>query len=169
MTIVVIDGVGGGIGAQIVQRLRKEGVHDLSVIALGTNAVATQRMVDAGANRGASGENAIRVSVAMADCIMGPIGIVLPNAMMGEITPAIAESVLAARGKKLLLPLNQPHVTRSSAWRKKMSTISSRMLLRNSTSSSRTWIDIDKRMSLIWLKVGTKSTLLIPRRSAVSV
>ena len=111
MTIMVIDGVGGGIGAQIVQRLRKEGVHDLSVIALGTNAVATQRMVDAGADRGASGENAIRVSVATADYIMGPIGIVLPNAMMGEITPAIAESVFAARGKKLLLPLNQPHVT----------------------------------------------------------
>lgn len=111
MTIAVIDGVGGGIGAQIVQRLRKEGVHDLSVIALGANAVATQRMVDAGADRGASGENAIRVSVATTDCIMGPIGIVLPNAMMGEITPVIAESVLAARGKKLLLPLNQPHIT----------------------------------------------------------
>jgi len=111
MTVMVIDGVGGGIGAQIVQRLRKEGVHDLSVIALGTNAVATQKMVDAGADRGASGENAIRVSVATADYIMGPIGIVLPNAMMGEVTPVIAESVLAALGKKLLLPLNQPHIT----------------------------------------------------------
>ena len=111
MTVMVIDGVGGGIGAQIVQRLRKEGVHDLSVIALGTNAVATQKMVDAGADRGASGENAIRVSVATADYIMGPIGIVLPNEMMGEVTPVIAESVLAALGKKLLLPLNQPHIT----------------------------------------------------------
>jgi hypothetical protein len=83
----------------------------MSLIALGTNAVATQRMVEAGADRGASGENAIRVSVGEADFIVGPIGVVLPNAMMGEVTPVIAAAVLAARGKKLLLPLNQPHVT----------------------------------------------------------
>jgi len=111
LTIVVIDGVGGGIGAQIVQRLRKESRREMSLIALGTNAVATQRMVEAGADRGASGENAIRVSVGEADFIVGPIGVVLPNAMMGEVTPVIAAAVLAARGKKLLLPLNQPHVT----------------------------------------------------------
>jgi hypothetical protein len=108
-TIAVIDGVGGGIGAQIVERLKKECLENTSVIALGTNAVATQRMVNAGADRGASGENAIRVSVGLADFIIGPIGIVLPNAMMGEITPAIAEGVFNSRGRKLLLPLNQPH------------------------------------------------------------
>jgi hypothetical protein len=108
-TIVVIDGVGGGIGAQIVERLKKESLEGVSVIALGTNAVATQRMVNAGADRGASSENAIRVSVGLGDIIVGPIGVVLPNAMMGEITPAIAEAVFNARGKKLLLPLNQPH------------------------------------------------------------
>jgi hypothetical protein len=111
VTIVVIDGVGGGIGSQIVQRLCREPLDEMSILALGTNAVATQRMVEAGAHRGASGENAIRVSVGTADYVLGPIGIVLPNAMMGEITPAVAEAVLAARGKKLLLPLNQPHVT----------------------------------------------------------
>jgi len=110
MTIAVIDGIGGGIGAQIVERLRKENMPDVSILALGANAVATQRMVDAGADRGASGENAIRVSVASADYVLGPIGIVLPNAMMGEITPGIAEAVFGARGKKLLLPLSQPHV-----------------------------------------------------------
>jgi hypothetical protein len=108
-TIVVIDGVGGGIGAQIIERLKKESLEGVSVIALGTNAVATQRMVNAGADRGASGENAIRVSVGLGDIIIGPIGVVLPNAMMGEITPAVAEAVFSARGKKLLLPLNQPH------------------------------------------------------------
>jgi hypothetical protein len=108
-TIVVIDGVGGGIGAQVVERLKRESFDGVSVIALGTNAVATQRMVNAGAERGASGENAIRVSVGLGDIIVGPIGVVLPNAMMGEITPAIAEAVFNARGKKLLLPLNQPH------------------------------------------------------------
>jgi len=110
VTIVVIDGIGGGIGAQIVERLRRESLPDCSILVLGANAVATQRMVDAGADRGASGENAIRVSVGSADFILGPIGIVLPNAMMGEITPAIAEAVLGASGKKLLLPLSQPHV-----------------------------------------------------------
>mgnify|MGYP001572673167 CR=1 FL=1 len=110
MTIAVIDGIGGGIGAQIVERLRREAMRDVSILALGANAVATQRMVDAGADKGASGENAIRVSVTSADYILGPIGIVLPNAMMGEITPGIAEAVFGARGKKLLLPLSQPHV-----------------------------------------------------------
>jgi len=108
-TVVVIDGVGGGIGAQIVERLRKEALPGLSVVALGTNAVATQRMVNAGADKGASGENAVRVSIGFADYIIGPIGIVLPNAMMGEVTPAMAEAVFNSRGKKLLLPLNQPH------------------------------------------------------------
>ena len=107
--VAVIDGVGGGIGAQIVERLRKEDLSDLSIVALGTNAVATQRMVNAGADKGASGENAIRVSIGLADYIIGPIGVVLPNAMMGEITPLIAEAVFSSRGKKLLLPLNQPH------------------------------------------------------------
>jgi len=107
--IAVIDGVGGGIGAQIVERLRKEDLPGISIVALGTNAVATQRMVNAGADKGASGENAVRVSIGLADYIIGPIGIVLPNAMMGEITPAMAEAVFNSRGKKLLLPLNQPH------------------------------------------------------------
>ena len=109
--VVVVDGGGGGIGAQIVERIRKERFEDVVIVALGANAVATQRMVDAGADRGASGENAVRVSAGTGDFIMGPIGIVLPNAMMGEITPAMAESILSARGKKLLLPLSQPHVT----------------------------------------------------------
>jgi NAD(P)-dependent dehydrogenase (short-subunit alcohol dehydrogenase family) len=67
MTIAVIDGIGGGIGVQIVERLRKEGLHEVSILALGANAIATQRMVDAGADRGASGENAIRVSVSSTD------------------------------------------------------------------------------------------------------
>ena len=108
-TIAIIDGVGGGIGAQIVERLRKEDLPGLSLVALGTNAVATQRMVNAGADKGASGENAIRVSINLADYIIGPVGIVLPNAMMGEITPGVAEAVFNSRGKKLLIPLSQPH------------------------------------------------------------
>lgn len=111
VTVVVVDGVGGGIGAQIVERIRREKPSEVSIVALGTNAVATQRMVDAGADRGASGENAIRVSAGVGNFIVGPIGIVLPNAMMGEITPVMAQAILDAPGKKLLLPLSQPHVT----------------------------------------------------------
>jgi hypothetical protein len=110
MTIAVVDGMGGGIGAQLVERIKRENLQESSLIALGTNAVATQRMIEAGADRGASGENAIKVSAALADFIVGPIGIVLANAMMGEISPAIAEAILSARGKKLLLPLVQSHV-----------------------------------------------------------
>jgi NAD(P)-dependent dehydrogenase (short-subunit alcohol dehydrogenase family) len=108
-TVVVVDGMGGGIGAQIVERLKREGPPGLTIVALGTNAQATQRMLEAGADRGASGENAIRVSVGMGDYVIGPLGIVLPNAMMGEVSPAIAEAVMASRGRKILLPLSQPH------------------------------------------------------------
>lgn len=111
MTIVVVDGMGGGIGAQLIERIKKENIDDLVVVALATNAVAAQRMLDAGADRGASGENAIRVSVGSGDVIVGPIGIVLPDAMMGEVSPAMAEAIMSARGRKLLLPLAQQHVT----------------------------------------------------------
>jgi hypothetical protein len=109
MIIAVIDGVGGGIGAQIVTQLRQELPLDVEILALGTNAVATDRMMKARANRGASGENAIRVSIAQADFILAPIGVVVPNSLMGEVTPAIAEAIAGAPARKLLLPINQPH------------------------------------------------------------
>jgi len=109
MMIAVIDGMGGGIGAQIVTQLRQELPRDIEILALGANAIATDKMMKANASRGASGENAIRVSVNLADFIVAPIGVVIPNSMMGEITPAIAEAVAGARGRKLLLPVNQPH------------------------------------------------------------
>jgi NAD(P)-dependent dehydrogenase (short-subunit alcohol dehydrogenase family) len=110
-TVYVVDGMGGGIGAQIVQRIRKELGDEVLLLALATNAVAAQRMVDSGAARGASGENAFRVCLPEADFIVGPLGIVLPNSMMGELTPAMAEAVFASRGKKILLPLAQSHFT----------------------------------------------------------
>ena len=110
-TIFVVDGMGGGIGAQIVARIHKEIRADVTLVALATNAVAAERMVDAGADHGASGENAFRVSLTQADFLLGPIGIVLPNAMMGELTPAMAEAVLSSRAKKILLPLAQSHVS----------------------------------------------------------
>jgi hypothetical protein len=109
MIIAVVDGMGGGIGVQIVTQLRQELPSDVEILALGANAVATDRMIQARASRGATGENAIRVSINQADVIVAPIGIIIPNSMMGEITPAIAEAVSGARGRKLLLPINQPH------------------------------------------------------------
>lgn len=109
MIIAVIDGLGGGIGAQIVTQLREELPLDVEILALGTNAIATEKMMKARANRGASGENAIRVSISQADFILAPIGVVIPNSLMGEVTPAIATAIASAPGGKLLLPINQPH------------------------------------------------------------
>ena len=109
VTIAVVDGMGGGIGTQIVTQIRKELPLDVEIVALGTNAVATDRMMRAKASRGASGENAIRVSIDMADFIIAPVGVVVPHSMMGEITPPIAEAMATARGHKLFLPINQPH------------------------------------------------------------
>ncbi len=109
IAIAVVDGMGGGIGAQIVTQLRQELPLEVEVLALGTNAVATQKMMQARASRGASGENAIRVSIGQADVILAPLGAVIPNSMMGEITPGIAEAVASAQARKLLLPINQPH------------------------------------------------------------
>lgn len=109
MIIAVVDGMGGGIGAQIVTQLRQELPLEVEILALGTNAVATQKMMKAKASRGASGENAIKVCINQADFILAPIGVVVPNSMMGEITPGIATAVANARGYKLLIPINQPH------------------------------------------------------------
>jgi hypothetical protein len=108
-TIVIIDGMGGGIGVQLVGKIREMGGEDIEILALGTNAVAAERMVKAGAHRGAAGENAIRVSAALGDFILGPIGIVIPNSLLGEISPAMAEAILAAPGERILIPLQHEH------------------------------------------------------------
>jgi hypothetical protein len=108
-TIVVIDGMGGGIGVQLIGKIRELITGDTEIIALGTNAVATERMVKAGAHRGAAGENALRVSAALGDFILGPIGIVIANSLMGEITGPMAEAILSAPGERILLPLQHDH------------------------------------------------------------
>jgi NAD(P)-dependent dehydrogenase (short-subunit alcohol dehydrogenase family) len=108
--IGVIDGQGGGIGSAIIRKLKERVGERVEIIALGTNAIATAQMLKAHANRGASGENAIVQTVAKLDVIIGPIGIVLANAMMGEVTPAIAAAVAACPAKKLLLPLTQENI-----------------------------------------------------------
>ncbi|MDR2211376.1 MAG: DUF3842 family protein [Spirochaetaceae bacterium] len=107
--VVVIDGMGGGIGVQLIGRLRALEDGDREIIALGTNSTATERMLKAGAHRGATGENALKISVATGDFIMGPIGIVIANSLMGEISPGMAEAVLSAPGERILLPLQNEH------------------------------------------------------------
>lgn len=108
--ICIIDGQGGGIGAFIIKKLRDALEDTVELIALGTNAIATAQMLKAKANRGASGENAIVQTVLQAELIIGPIGIVMANAMMGEVTPKIAEAVASSPARKLLLPLLQENV-----------------------------------------------------------
>jgi NAD(P)-dependent dehydrogenase (short-subunit alcohol dehydrogenase family) len=110
MRVCVIDGQGGGIGAAIIKRLKEVYQEEHEVIALGTNAVATAQMMKARANRGASGENAIVRTVPMVDIILGPLSIVLANAMMGELTPRMAEAIASSPAPKLLLPLTQDQV-----------------------------------------------------------
>jgi hypothetical protein len=108
MVIAVVDGMGGSIGTQIVLGLRQSLPEDTEIMALGTNAIATGSMMKAKATRGATGENAIAFSIKEADVIMGSLSIVVPNSMMGEVSPAIAAAVAAARGRKVLLPISNP-------------------------------------------------------------
>jgi len=117
MIITVVDGMGGGVGAQIVTQLRQELPLEVEILALGANAIATEKMMKARAYRGASGENAIKVSINQADFILAPIGVVIPNSLMGEIAPAIATAIASAPGVKLLLPINQPHFEIVGMWK----------------------------------------------------
>lgn len=105
--ICVIDGQGGGIGATLIKYLKAEFGETVELIALGTNAIATAQMLKAGANKGASGENAICQTAARVDCIVGPIAITWANAMLGELTPRMAEAVASSAAMKILLPISQ--------------------------------------------------------------
>ena len=109
-TVCVIDGQGGGIGSTIIKKIKARFGESVEVIALGTNAIATAQMLKARANRGASGENAIVCTVARADVVVGTLGILLAHAMMGEVTPKMAEAVSGCGAAKLILPLSQENV-----------------------------------------------------------
>lgn len=108
--ICVIDGQGGGIGSTIIKKLKERIGETAEIIALGTNAIATAKMLKAKANRGASGENAIIRSVQCTDVIIGPIGIIMAHAMMGEVTPGIAAAIASSTAKKILIPLSQENI-----------------------------------------------------------
>jgi NAD(P)-dependent dehydrogenase (short-subunit alcohol dehydrogenase family) len=110
LKIIVIDGQGGGIGSLIVRRLRDEFGDTIEILALGTNAAATSAMMKSRADKGATGENAIILNADRADILIGPLSIMLPNAMLGELTPKMAEAIVLSKAKKFLLPLNQEGV-----------------------------------------------------------
>ena len=110
MIIMVMDGQGGGFGASIIKGLVKIITDNTDIWALGTNSVATSRMMKAGANKGATGENAILYTSPKVDVIIGPLAILMPNAMMGEVTPKMAAAVASSEAKKILIPLNQENV-----------------------------------------------------------
>ncbi|MBC3803445.1 DUF3842 family protein [Acetobacterium fimetarium] len=105
MNIVVLDGMGGGIGSRIVGILKEEMPSYIEVYGLGTNSLATASMLKKGANKGATGENAIAVTVAKADFIVGSIAMTIPNSMMGEITPKMVEAVGNSEGIKIYIPI----------------------------------------------------------------
>lgn len=103
MNILVIDGQGGRIGREVIERIRAEQLP-CEIIAVGTNSVATSSMLKGGADQAATGENAVRVNARRADIIIGPIAIVIADSLLGEITPDMAVAVGQSRAKKLLIP-----------------------------------------------------------------
>lgn len=106
MYIAVIDGQGGGIGASIVERIKRE-LPEAEVLALGTNSLATSQMLRAGADEAATGENAIVVNAPKADIICGVVALLRANSLLGELTPKMAEAIAASPAEKLLLPINR--------------------------------------------------------------
>ncbi len=105
MNILVIDAQGGGVGKQLVARIKRDYPAE-HVIAVGTNSIATAAMIKAGADQGATGENPVVVACKTADIIIGPVGIVITDAMLGEITGTIAQSVAQAKATRILIPFN---------------------------------------------------------------
>ena len=106
MNIMVIDGQGGRMGKSIVEQMKKNFPED-EIIAIGTNSIATAAMLKAGADAGATGENPAIVGSRTADLIIGPMGIVIADSLMGEITPRMAVPIGQSGAKKLLLPVNR--------------------------------------------------------------
>lgn len=110
MKIAVIDGMGGGIGSQAIERLKSLNSNELEIIALGTNSQATANMIKSGAHQGATGENAISWMCQKVDMIIGPLAIIAANSMMGEISPKMSEAIASSPARKLLLPVSKCNI-----------------------------------------------------------
>ena len=105
MTVLVIDAQGGGIGRQLVTAI-KQSIPEALVLAVGTNSAATTAMLKAGADEAATGENSVVVGCRRADIIVGPIGIVIADSLLGEVTPKMAIAVAQSNAKRILIPFN---------------------------------------------------------------
>lgn len=105
MRILVIDAQGGGVGRQLITAI-KQNIEDAEVTAVGTNSTATAVMLKAGADHAATGENSVVVACRKADVIVGPVGIVIADSLLGEITPAMAAAVAQSGAKRILIPFN---------------------------------------------------------------
>ena len=105
MNILVIDAQGGGIGRQLIALLKEE-MPAAHITAIGTNATATSAMLKAGADEAATGENPVVVACRRADVIVGPIGIVIADALLGEVTPRMAQAVAQSPAKRIFIPVN---------------------------------------------------------------
>jgi len=105
--LAIVDGQGGGIGKVITEKLRNEFGEEFEIFAFGTNALATSAMLRAGANEGATGENAIVQNMPEMDIIVGTLGVVLAHSMLGELTPLMAEAIAKSKARKVLLPINR--------------------------------------------------------------
>lgn len=105
MKILIIDAQGGGIGKQVVTAVKRE-FPQTEITAVGTNSAATTAMLKAGADHAATGENAVVTGCRNADVIIGPVGIVIADAMFGEVTPAMAMAVGQSNAKRMLIPVN---------------------------------------------------------------
>ena len=106
MNLLVIDGQGGQLGSQIIKAIRTR-YNDIDIIAIGTNATATTSMIKSGANQGATGENPVIVASRKADVIIGPVGIVIADSLLGEITPRMAVAIGQSNATKILVPVNK--------------------------------------------------------------
>ncbi len=127
--IAVVDGQGGGIGKNLIQNLKDKLDNRITVVALGTNALATSTMIKAGADEGATGENAIVQTVARVDLIVGPIGIVVANSMLGELTPKMAEAIGSAPCRKILIPVQKCSVSIAGSENKTMQNLVDDLIL----------------------------------------
>jgi hypothetical protein len=106
MNIAIIDGQGGQLGAQLVKEITAK-FQNINLTAIGTNAVATSAMLKAGAKNAATGENPVIVACRKADVIIGPIGIVIADSLLGEVTEPMALAIAKADAVRILIPLNK--------------------------------------------------------------
>lgn len=120
MRVMVMDGQGGGIGKALVEVLHDK-CSQIEIVAVGTNATATANMMKGGTVLGATGENAVVFNSKKVDAIVGPIGIVMANAMLGEITPKMAEAVSSSDARLYLIPMNRCHANVIGIENKKLS------------------------------------------------